>query len=248
MSEAPELASCVAARAPAPDESSPLLRLLPHVLQTLRREPALAVTLAYVLVAMAGIFYNRSFYQKFDIPVLGLSQISDFLVAGIQQPIALALVLSTFLLCWLFDHLGMRYRRCLQAWRARLRQVPSRSPWQRGRLAVIESQLGKDWHEQCAYLVVVVLYGWLFVSLFADHRADLVKRGEAAQVRLWLSGDEAGAARTWTWLGAVSGYVFVYDPAAGRSQILPVENIARIEPVPRPKGPRQPAPAPASTR
>lgn len=79
--------------------ASPLLELLPHILRTLQREPALAITLIYAFVAMAGIFYNFSFYRRFDIPVLTLSQIGDFLVAGIQQPMALVLVASTFPLC-----------------------------------------------------------------------------------------------------------------------------------------------------
>jgi len=30
--------------------------MLPHVLRALRREPAVAITLAYLLVAMAGIY------------------------------------------------------------------------------------------------------------------------------------------------------------------------------------------------
>src|SRR4051812_32769509 len=83
--------------------SSVLLNLLPHVVQTLRREPALGITICYLLVAMAGIFYNYSFYRQFGIPILSLSQIGDFLVAGIQRPMALLLVASTFPLCWLAD-------------------------------------------------------------------------------------------------------------------------------------------------
>lgn len=230
--------------APVQDEGgSPLWRLLPHILQTLQREPALVGTLAYVLVALAGIFYSHSFYRKFDIPILGLSQISDFLVAGIQEPVALGLVLSTFLLCWVFDWVGTRYRRHMISRRSRLLQAPSSSLWHRLRLRMINSQITKDWHEQAAYLLVVVLYGWAFVSVFANYRADAVKRGDAAEVKVWLSGEEAGPGQTWTWLGAVSNYVFVYDPASARSQILPVESIVRMEPLKQSKAVEAPAAA-----
>jgi len=71
LSDAPESRAL-----PVADAASPLQSLLPHVLDTLRREPAVAITLCYLLVAMAGIFYNYWFYRAFDIPVLTLSQIN----------------------------------------------------------------------------------------------------------------------------------------------------------------------------
>jgi len=39
-------------------------------------------------------------------------------------------------------------------------------------------------------------------------------------------------AMSWTYLGAVANYVFLYDPATRRSVALPVNNIARLEPQP----------------
>jgi len=98
VSDAPTIPDATASRPTADAEQpvSALFEVLPHVLRTLRREPALVITLTYVLVAMAGIFYDYAFYRQFDIPALSLSQISDFLGAGIQQPMAIVLVLSTF--------------------------------------------------------------------------------------------------------------------------------------------------------
>jgi hypothetical protein len=214
---------------------SALLEILPHILRTLRREPALATSLTYLFVAMAGIFYNFSFYRQFDIPVLTLSQIGDFLVAGIQQPMALVLVLSTFPLCWVFDKINMRGRRRRAAEAVRLRALPQPSAWQRGRLSFIDWLNEKRWYTQLAYLVVIIAYGWTFVGAYAGHRADLVKRGDAAQVRIWMNGGSEALApsgvKVWTYLGAIAEYVFVYDPKDGRAEILPVNAVARIEPV-----------------
>ncbi|MFM2289204.1 MAG: hypothetical protein RL684_2347 [Pseudomonadota bacterium] len=222
---------------------SPLLSLLPHVLQLLRREPALAITIGYLFVVAAGIFYNVSFYQKFDIPVLSLSQVGDFLVAGIQQPIALVLVLSTLPLCWLFDRWSATYRRRHQAERERLLGLPALSRWQRGRLKLAEWVIGQPHQELITYLLVVPLYGWAFVAHYAEYRAEAIRRGDAAFVRVWLADDSGGVGpgQPLAWLGATSGYVFVYDPARARSLILPHDNVARIEPVPR----RQRAAVPA---
>jgi hypothetical protein len=218
--------------------TSALFEMLPHILRTLRREPALAVSLTYLLVAMAGIFYDFSFYQRFDIPVLTLSQIGDFLVAGIQQPMALVLVISTFPLCWLFDRINMRGRRRRAAEILRLRAQPSLSQWQRGRLSLNEWMNGRRWYTQMMYVVVVVAYGWTFVGLYANHRADAVKCGEAGEVRVWMNGASEPLApagsRNWTYLGAIASYVFVYDRDGGKAAIFPVSGIARIEPLPLP--------------
>ena len=215
--------------------SSVLDNLMPHVLQTLRREPALAITLCYLLVAMAGIFFNYSFYSKFGIPILSLSQIGDFLVAGIQRPMALLLVLSTFPLCWIFDRINMARRRRERVRRDRLRAAMPLGTWKRWHLAYLDWRSTQKWTLRLGYLIIIVAYGWSFVAMYANYRADAVKRGETAQVRIWLNGDAAGLlpeqAKSWSYLGAVANYVFVYDASSHRSVVLPVNNIARLEPV-----------------
>jgi len=214
---------------------SVLFEFLPHALQTFKREPALAITLCYLLIAMAGIFYNYSFYRRFGIPILTLSQISDFLVAGLQQPLALLLVVSTFPLCWVADKISL-VRRLSRARRsaALLRDRPD-SPWRRVRLLMLRSP--PRWFTGFAYVVIVVVYAWMFVNFYAGHRANAVRNGEAQQVSIWLGSDGSslaagGGSGTWTYLGAVSNYVFVYDHDAERSLILPVNNIVRIAPLP----------------
>lgn len=228
-------------RPPAPDSTSALQSMLPHVLDTLRREPAVAITLCYLLVAMAGIFYNYWFYRAFDIPVLTLSQISDFLVAGLQQPMALLLVLSTFPLCWLMDLYNLRSRRRHVEALALLRASASLSGYQRLRRRFLEWRVGEMWYTQLSYVAVVAVYGWAFVGIYAKHRAEAVKHGDATEVRVWLNGEngdlEAGQSATWSYLGAVANYVFVYDRAGQRALVLPVNAIARLQPIPAPKRP-----------
>lgn len=224
-------------RSGANAHESALHSMLPHLLRLLRREPALAITIAYLLVAMAGIFYNYRFYAKFDIPVLSLSQISDFLTAGIQHPVALVLVLSTFPLIWLFDRLNVRSRRRYRRTVDRLRARAQLTWWQRVRLRWLDWHLGSGnrlWL-QAMYFFVIVLYGWNFVAIYAGFQADRARSGKASQVKVRLNGADtdlpASKSPTWTWLGAVSNYVFVYDAAAKRPLVLPTNNILRIEPI-----------------
>lgn len=226
--------SAASTRVDGDAETSVLLGFLPHALRTFRREPALAITICYLLVAMAGIFYNYSYYSKFNIPILTLSQISDFLAAGLQQPMALLLVLSTFPLCWLVDRYNLYKRRRRLRQRTTLLQTPGDSIVKRARLYWLQST--PRWFTAIAYVVITIVYGWLFVDAYAHHRAAAVKQGEALKVAVWLTGDASALSageggRPWTYLGAVSNYVFVYDGAADRAVVLPINNITRIEPV-----------------
>ncbi len=248
MSHAPAGgASRQAAGQPLPaGEPSALQALLPHILATFRGEPALALTVAYLLVALAGIFYNYAFFERgFGIPVLTLSQVGDFLVAGLQQPVALALMLSTFPLCWLFDLINARSRRRLLARLAALRAKPELSRWQAWRLRFGDWHLGAVWVLQLSYVVVVLVYGWLFVGWYAGVRADAVRRGDAGHVTVRLNGDPADLPATgsgqWAYLGAVANYVFVYDTAGHRSLVIPVNAISRITPLPARTAPQSTA-------
>lgn len=218
---------------------SALYEVMPHVLRTLRREPALVITLTYLLVAMAGIFYDHAFYRQFDIPVLSLSQISDFLAAGIQEPIAIVLVLSTFPLCWLFDRINIRGRRRRAAEGERLKAAPSLGWWQRRRLAFIVGMNERRGYMRFMYVVVIVAYAWTFVGNYAGYRAEAVKAGRGLEVEIRMNDGsalptQAGGGRPWIYLGAISQYVFVYDRQAARARILPANAIAAIDPIPRP--------------
>ena len=214
---------------------SPLLGMMPHILETLQREPALAITLTYFLVAMTGIFYDYSFYAKFAVPVLSLSQLSDFLTAGIQQPMAIVLVFSTFPICWVFDRINMRYRRRNLATLERLRAEPPTSLLARLRWRFVRWRVEQVWYTRISYLAVIVVYGAMFVGGYAERRANAVKEGEAQEVRVWLNGAAAALpasdADRWTYLGAISGYLFVYDRKAAAATVLPVNAVARIDPI-----------------
>jgi hypothetical protein len=241
VAETPRTTIADPAKTPAGDvveePVSALFEVLPHVLRTLRREPALVITLTYLLVAMAGIFYDYAFYRQFGIPALSLSQISDFLAAGIQEPIAIVLVLSTFPLCWVFDRFNLWGRRRRAAEGARLKAAPSLTWWQRRRLAFIVTMNDRRGYMRLVYALVVVAYAWSFVSTYAGQRAEAVKRGEALEVEVRLTDGSplltgADGRKPWLYLGAISQYVFVYDRDAGRAKAVPVNAISWIEPIP----------------
>lgn len=213
---------------------SALDALLPHILGTFKREPALALTVAYLMVALAGIYYDYNFYQRFGIPVLSLAQIGDYLVAGLQKPAAIALVVATLPGCWLVDRGNGFIRRREYARRERLLALLRRYWWQRLYLRYLDWHLGHLWGLYIAYVLVIFLYGWFFVRSYAIYNAVMIKRGEVTQVAVRLAGANvdlpASHADTWGYLGAVSNYVFLYDRDDRQPLILPVNAIASLRP------------------
>lgn len=227
-------AQSAATRTTAPQPSA-LQAILPHILRTFRREPALALTVAYLFVALAGIYYDYSFYQVgFGIPILTLSQIGDFLVAGLQQPVALLLMVAAFVFLWLADKYNALKRREQIAKLAELRALPQRSWWQECLRRLLEWKVGALWFTQVMYVMILAAFGWWMVGWYAANRVDAVKRGDGARVAIHLVGEPGGLPTTdpkgWGYLGAVSSYVFVYDPIAGRALVLPVNAIQTIQP------------------
>ena len=63
-----------------------------------------------------------------------------------------------------------------------------------------------------------------------------MRHGDVPRVAIRLAGHAADLAATdpagWGYLGAVSNYVFVYDPKAGRAMVLPVNAIEQVRPAP----------------
>ena len=238
MSDAGEPAEIrKAAATRGPDPHSGLAIVLPHILRSFRREPALALTVAYLVVALAGLYFDYSYYQKgFGIPILSLAQIGDYLVAGLQQPAAIAMMLLTLPLCWLMDRVNARVRRRQAKRREALRALPSHTRWQRQRLRWLDWHLDQKWSLYVFYVLTIFIYGWVFVGLYARDRVADVKHGDVAQVAVRMAGAtgdlQASTGTKWSYLGAVSNYVFVYDHVSRQPAILPVNAVARISPSP----------------
>ena len=82
----------------------------------------------------------------------------------------------------------------------------------------------------------MVLYSFLFITLYADWKANRIKAGDGIQVYVHMTTEaEAGmaeqAGKTLILLGSTSRYVFLYSPTDDQSFIIPAENIATLYPV-----------------
>lgn len=187
----------------------------PHPLRELFRDhPALAVSSAYVAASAIGIMFSFDYYSHFDINFFNFAEISDFLMAVLREPITFLLALGGGLVLALF-----RVHTYFE-WRYFSRRPP-KSWWLRAYYQASRPFYGNAWMEG----TVLVLYVFLFISLYGDWKAERILSGESAEF-VWLETEQAR--REVVLLGATNRFVFAWDPASEHVSIVPHENLMRV--------------------
>lgn len=179
----------------------------------LRDHPALALTGSYLLVAVIGLTYDVLLFGEFGIRILHYADTSDFLLAAVREPVAIVLFLAAFPAMWLL--------RRFDGW--------MRKRWPRATRLMSFGWSRSPVAQTLLYGISVLLYAWLFTGLYAEWVSDRIKEGTGDRVVVELgSGEVLGDDEDVLLIGGTSRYVFVYDRAARRPVIVPVESAARI--------------------
>lgn len=204
------------------------------LLDVMKREPILFVTLSYVLVSFIGLWASYWFFLIFKLPILEYLQVSDFLVAGLRDPAYLAWLVGYGLVMWLVSWPMFFWRRDPQ------RVEELRGRWW-GRI-VFPKQIDParpasrfSWAPETA-LAFGLFWGGIWVLMgYVLAKAEGVMAGGGARVAVTLAGESRpllGEARL---LGTSSNYVFLYWPDSGRAEAMSAETVGRIESLPRRK-------------
>ena len=215
-----------AASVPASIEPRSVVRRLWDVC---RREPMLLVTFSYLFVSVIGLWDSYWFYRRFDIPVLEYMQSSDYFVSGLRRPVYL-LLLSWVLLAAAAALWRMRWRernpervaRIERHWWGRF-LFPRRTDWW---------IYGGLQPETMTVLTSILVMGFVFSS-YSGGQANLIRAGGGNAVQVMIGGDRQPLAGDWRMLGTSSAFVFLWDPAAERAEVVPIEAIGGIRPVTR---------------
>lgn len=216
-----------------PDEYANRMRWLPRIIPLFKREPALAITLSYLLVGAIGLWSSYWYYGEFGIQILEYYQVGDFLIAGLRDPFNF-FAFFVMLVCGVLPYLAVVYE--MQhpdnvasirenKWWGRLVFMKYASPFRKRR-----------WYDISPEVVMVLglaLGSGSVMMSRADSLADKIMRGEGAPLRITLIGDRLplhGEARL---IGTSSTHLFLYWPANGRTEVMAHEAVARMERLPR---------------
>lgn len=149
--------------------------------------------------------FSWVFLGRFGIDVFQYSQVGDFLLASLKEPMTWALVGISLVLVVLDSRASRRWGR------------KERSVWTRW--------YGSERYRQGIFVLAPLLIGF-YIYVYAHYKAARVFAGEGRTVAVTLS--DGGAAREALLVDTTSSFVFLFDPASKRVTIIPHEGVASI--------------------
>lgn len=171
----------------------------------LREHPALLASVVYFSASSIGMFYSWAFLRHFGVNVFNFSQIGDFLLASLKEPMTWLLVLAALLLTQFDNALS---RRC---------QRKNKRKWLRW--------YGSGTYRSINYIVLICMVV-LFLYIYADRKAEEFRDGNGDHVQVTLA--DGSEPRTAMLLGTTGQFIFLYEVETRKVDILPNESVQTV--------------------
>lgn len=195
----------------------------------LRANPGLGLTLAYLVLNMVGVAYSWAFYRNLGVNFLDFAETTDFVIAVIREPLPVLLVFISVPFYMLYGATMVRLFRFLRRvwpgfarWAERAEAKP-RATYSTA--TVLTSQM-----------LFIGIYALLFVMVYSRYQAGKIRAGDFQPVTVEFKA-EALRDNAATWSGALVGtttrFLFFYDVAAKRVEVVPLDAVARLRLPPR---------------
>lgn len=216
-------------------EEAELMRLSLTVPGWLRDNPGLSLTLIYLFASVIGVVFHFMFMKRFGFNVLEFSEAGDFLMVVVREPLTVALALLGVPFYLVYGWGAMRLSRWARARSARIRSTPEKRRQSMARVRRWQPLL------QASFIGI---YAILFVMLFSQWRVSRIRAGDFRKVAVHYKADSPGAAgglvsENLALIGTTSRFVFLYDPATKRADVVPLDSIARLTWDARPRKERE---------
>lgn len=188
-----------------------------------KRNPALMISVSYLLLTLCGILYSVSFYDEFNIKIMKLAQISDLLIVGISEPAAILMFSGGLVVAAAFDILVRISYPIHRRWIVKPPSV-KRSivlffnyvPKSRDGLFLI-------------FVFVSMTYAALFVSLYAEWRSEDIKSSKEGFVSIKTGTDSES--QKLKILGSTTNLLLVYDATLNEASAIGMEDLVSIRPI-----------------
>lgn len=206
------------------DREEESLGLRPTVPAWLRDNPGLCLTLIYLFSSVVGMVFHFLFLKRFGFNVLEFSETSDFLMVVVREPLTVALAMMGAVV---FLAYGWTVRRVAPWLRRRARWLRSTPEKRRATMNTM-----RRW-APLLQVAFIATYAFLFMTLFSKWRASRIRGGDFRQVTVHYRTDAPKAdgslsADGLALLGTTSRFIFLYDSATKRSEVVPLDSIARL--------------------
>ncbi len=221
---------------PAPqDMPPPRSSWLDWLLGVLRHEPAHALTLFYIGTSALGLWASYWFFRSFGIPVMDYMDPSDYITAGLRDPMYFLMIVAALVLTFLLNF--KKYaRRKGQAYYEQTRnahwwgRVLMPFPYRPARGNWASRLLGLGGFSMPTAITIGVVWATMWMTLYyVQNKAEGIRAGGGHVVRITLAHTEAPQPGTARLLGTIGDFVFLYWPDQKRAEAVAVEEVGRIE-------------------
>jgi len=181
------------------------------ILKTYYREhPTLLLTFCYFIITLIGVVYSVFFYHEFDIFILKFSDISDFLLASILEPLSITI----FAVFVILHFISFK----MEVWmRNRFRRYG----------AFVSKRLKPKYSDPIILFVVLTVGTGFFVRDLAIGNAESVKNNVKDEyVVLVPNYENALTEQVLSLLGSSSRFSYFYDRDSGEALVIPIESIS----------------------
>lgn len=204
--------------------------------RVLLREPTLIISFAYALTALIGVWGSYWHFRALGVPILEFLQIGDFFTAGLRDPVYIGIALVSMLLTWLaYIPYGWRFTQPERYMRLR------RHWWFRVTYPHMPTWSSLDRLRPGIGLAVGMLFTTLgMVLAHVDIKATQIRKDPSRAIGIEIDGRAPGSLHL---LGTTTAYVFVWNGAERRVEVLPIESITRMALTPLPPARIRAAPA-----
>lgn len=190
----------------------------------LRENPGLFLTGIYVAASIIGVLYHFLLFRRFGVNVLEFSEASDFLMVVVRDPLTVGLALLGVPFYMVYGELTTPLSRWSRRHFAALRSTPEKRRKMHERI--------RPWWPLMQGSFIGI-YAILFVMVYSTWRAKEIRAGEFRKVSVEYKTDSPrpdGSLRIegLGLLGTTSRFVFLYDPTNRRTEVVPLDAIARL--------------------
>lgn len=166
-----------------------------------RREPGILLTAGYLLLSAIGMTYKYFLFLNFGVNVFDISDVNDFLIAGLRHPVVVGFTVLSCLLLWA--------ALALERWIRREGHQPKRrTP---GYLAAV-------------YGLAVTLWFVAMALIYAQYSGKSIVEGKGQQIAVTWQGKRVNT----TLVGMSSRFVVIYDRESQETSVIPLEQVERI--------------------
>lgn len=192
------------------------------------RQPAQMLSFAYLATSAVGLWSSYWFYQPFGVNILQFMEVTDFLAAGLRDPVYFFIVFGAVVAGWVMmwpERWALRnperVKRLMRHWWWRWIIAPHWHERVRDKIGVIPA-------EAWLFVGIVWMSVWVLFGYVSGHAKEIIKGGGRV-VKLSAEADvREGMCAAPRLIGTTSLYVFLYCGESRTVEVVPIESVGRL--------------------